>query len=529
MLASVVSLPEPAPAPVDARRPALCPVPLTLTAATGFIGSLCVLVGVTQAGSPFAVKAPGAWFFGLASGSSVGSTNARFLAIMVVYLGIVVMLGSWFETVRALRRHPDLPLKTLVVTLVAWGAPVVLMPPIFSRDVYSYAAQGDMVIHGINPYLHGPSSLGSGSFLDLVDPLWRHAPAPYGPGWERLSGWIVDLSRHDVLTAAAGFRIVALAGVALIALGIPALARSVGRSETVAFAVAVLNPLVLLVLLGGAHNDALMLGLLVAGCALARRNHVLAGLVMCALAAEVKVPALIGAAFIGWWWSRSEASWRQRLPRVAAAVVFTAGLMAAVSAVSGLGWHWLTGLSNPGVVVSWVDPATAVGLGLGHAASLLGYGGHSVALVQGARAAGLGLATVLSVALVLRSKRVGEVAALGWSLLLFVLLGPVVWPWYETWGFVFLAVAAERWTLRLVLFLSAAACFADLPSWRVLVGGNPLLVTLGWMCLAGAIVAYTTGRLVPSLSAQLASKSTGPSLPMGPDPRVGPARPEPST
>ena len=73
-----------------------------------------------------------------------------------------------------------------------------------------------------------------------------------------------------------------------------------------------LNPLVLLVLLGGAHNDALMLGLLVAGCAAARRNHILIGLVLCALAAEVKVPALIGAVFIGWWWSEGSAAWRQR-------------------------------------------------------------------------------------------------------------------------------------------------------------------------------------------------------------------------
>ncbi|HEX3842434.1 MAG TPA: polyprenol phosphomannose-dependent alpha 1,6 mannosyltransferase MptB [Acidimicrobiales bacterium] len=472
------------------------------------MGSLCVLVGVTQSGSPFAVKSPGAWFFGIASGpsSTAGSPNARFLAILLVYLGVVVMLGSWFETVRTLRRQPNLPMKGLVAMLVAWAAPVVFMPPIFSRDVYSYAAQGEMVNRGINPYVHGPSSLGRGSFLALVDPLWRHAPAPYGPGWERLSGWIAGLARHDVLTTVLGLRMVALVGVVLIALGIPALAASVGRSGTVAFALAVLNPLVLLVLLGGAHNDALMLGLLVAGCALARRNHLLAGLVLCALAAEVKVPALIGAAFIGWW-SRPEASWQERLPRVAAAVVFTVGVMTAVSAVSGLGWHWLTGLSNPGVVVSWIDPATAAGLLLGHGASLVGYGGHAVAFVQGSRAVGLGLAAVLSVGLVIRSKRFGEVEALGWSLLLFVLLGPVVWPWYETWGFVFLAVAAGRWTLRLVLFLSAAACFADVPSGQVLVGGNPVLVTLGWICLAAVIGAYTASRLLPSLSPLVARPS----------------------
>ncbi|HEX3459451.1 MAG TPA: polyprenol phosphomannose-dependent alpha 1,6 mannosyltransferase MptB, partial [Acidimicrobiales bacterium] len=221
-----------------------------------------MLVGVTQAGSPFAVKSPGAWFFGVASSpsSTAGSTNARFLAILLVYLGIVVMLGSWFETVRTLRRQPNLPMRSLVPMLVAWGTPIVLMPPIFSRDVYSYAAQGEMVNRGINPYVHGPSSLGSGPFLNLVDPLWRHAPAPYGPGWERLSGLIAGLARHDVLTTILGFRIVALVGVVLIALSTPVLARSVGRSGTVAFGLGALNPLVLLVLLGGAHNDALMLG-----------------------------------------------------------------------------------------------------------------------------------------------------------------------------------------------------------------------------------------------------------------------------
>ena len=43
-------------------------------------------------------------------------------------------------------------------------------------------------------------------YLDLVDPLWRHAPAPYGPAWERLSGWIVERSGHTSLATVVGFR-----------------------------------------------------------------------------------------------------------------------------------------------------------------------------------------------------------------------------------------------------------------------------------------------------------------------------------
>jgi alpha-1,6-mannosyltransferase len=490
--------------PTRAEDRTVAALTLRSSAVVGTIGSLCILFGVAQPGSPFVVKAAGAWFFGT-SGSSApagAGDTARFVGVMLVYAGLALMLGSWFELVRTLRRHPNVPPSKLVAILGAWAVPVLVMPPLFSRDVYSYAAQGQMVTRGINPYLHGPSALGNGPFLRLVDPLWRHAPAPYGPAWEHLSGWIVQLAGHDPRASVIGFRLAAVAGVGLMAWGVPALAASVGRDRSVALALGVLNPLVLLVLVGGAHNDALMLGLLVAGCALARRGHVLAGLLLCALAAEVKVPALIGAAFIGWWWSDRGSSWVRRLPRVAAAVALAAGAMAVISAVAGLGWRWLDGLSNPGVVVSWLDPATAVGLALGHLAGLVGYGGSTTGFVSSARWVGLALAAVLSVGLMVRWRRVGEVEALGFSLLAFVVLGPVVWPWYETWGFVFLAVVAEGWTLRLLLILSAAGCFADVPATRFLGAPDPLVTVVGWAVLLGAVGAYVWVRLAPSLARQ---------------------------
>lgn len=485
----------------------LRPVPLGVAGATGCIGSICVLAGVTQGGSPFASKLPDAWFFGTGNGAPGPGHNGTFLAIMAVYLGMGLMIGSWYEAVRTLRRNPATPVRAVVAVLAAWAFPVLVMPPLFSRDVYSYAAQGEMVSRGINPYAHGPTALGPDPYLRLVDPIWRNARAPYGPAWERLAGGIVQLARHDVIAAIVGFRFVALIGVVLIALGVPALARSVGRDPAAALALAVLNPLVLLVLLGGAHNDALMLGLLVAGCAAARRNHILIGLLLCVLAAEVKVPALIGALFIGWWWSEG-ATWRPRLARIAAAILTAVAVMAVIGLASGLGWRWIDGLSNPGVVVSWLDPVTAAGLSLSHVSGVLGFGGHSAAYVQAARAVGFALAALVSVGLVLRSARVGAMQALGWSLLVFVLLGPVVWPWYETWGFVFLAVIAEGWTLRLLLALSAVACFADLPSVRFFAATGPALAIVCWIALVGLIIAYGAVRLAPAIP--IAGRTWGP-------------------
>ncbi len=477
----------------------LRPIPLRTTAATGFIGAVCILIGVAQTGSPFASKLPDAWFFGLPNGASGVRQNGTFLGIMCVYLGVALLVGSWFEVVRTLRRHGGTSVRTVVSIIVAWSIPILVMPPLFSRDVYSYVAQGEMLSRGLNPYVEGPAALGGNASLRLVDPIWRTAHAPYGPAWERVAEGIVRLARHDVIAAVIGFRVVALVGIALIAWGVIVLARSVGHDASSALALAVLNPLVLLVLLGGAHNDALMLGLLVAGCAAARRNHYLIGLLLCALAAEVKIPALTGALFIGWWWSGESARWRPRLIRVAGALLITLALMTVIGLVSGLGWRWLDGLNNPGAVVSWVDPVTAVGLSLSHLSGALGFATHSATYVRAARATGLGVAAVISVGLVLRSARIGALQALGWSLLVFVALGPVIWPWYETWGFVFLAVIAEAWTLRLLLALSAIACFADLPGVRFYDTTGPALAIVGWTVLVGLVIAYAALRLVPSL------------------------------
>ena len=99
----------------------------------------------------------------------------------------------------------------------------------------------------------------------------------------------------------------------------------------------------------------------------------------------MKIPALIGVVLIGWWWSEAASSWPKRIPKMAIALLTAAGLTALLSALSGLGWRWLDGLSDPGVVVSWLDPATAVGLALSHLAGLLGGGPHPVAFVQVSR------------------------------------------------------------------------------------------------------------------------------------------------
>ncbi len=456
------------------------------------------MVGAAQPGSPFTVSGAGAWFFGGGSPAPV-TPDHRFVGVILVYLGIALLLGSWYEVFRPVRARPGTPVGPVAAILAAWSGPVLVGPVLFSGDVYSYVAQGQMVSMGINPYVHGPSALGRGSFLRLVDPQWRHSPAPYGPGWERLSGWIVTGAGHDGRLAVIGFRLVALFGVAVLALAVVALARTLRRDPAVALALAVLNPLVVLDLLGGSHNDALMLGLLAGGCALARRQRVVAGLALCTLAAEVKIPALIGVVFIGWWWAGTGAGGRRRFERLILALGSVAGAMVVIGAVAGLGWRWVNALSNPGAVVSWLDPVTALGRAGAHLAGVLGLGHHQAGFVDGARALGVTLAAVITIGLLLRPRRLSDLSALGWSLLAVVVLGPVVWPWYETWGLVFLAVEAEGWSVAFLFVVAALACVADMPRPGILVTGDPALVAGCWLALAALAALFLATRVVVPL------------------------------
>ena len=88
------------------------------------------------------------------------------------------------------------------------------------------------------------------------------------------------------------------------------------------------------------------------------------------------------------------------------------------------------------------------------------------------RAIGLLGAAAIAVYCLRHRERIGMLGALGGTMMAFVLLGPVVQPWYLTWGIIIVApVVTGRW-LYAVLGLSAVAPFIGLT------GGSDLLSEL---------------------------------------------------
>ncbi len=490
----------------------------------GFFASTAIFLGASQPNSPFTLKSvPGAWWFGIpvppASGIAPPPGQGLFLGVVAVYAGILLMLRAWYDVVTLCLRIRNIPYLALLPVFVAWVLPLLVVAPLFSRDAYSYIAQGQQMADHLNPYIYGPKVLGvSTQFTRLTDPLWQQVTSPYGPMFLTLAGWVVHLSGPSPLVAVEGMRGLALLGTLLFSFSVPAIARSFHRDEATAFALAALNPLILLHLVAGAHNDALMLGLLALGYALHRRGYHVVGILFCAFAALVKVPAILGAAYIGWEWLGAGATNRERVRPLLKAGAIAIAVMVVLSEALGLGWGWISGLSNPDSVRSWLDPATGLALLLGKLISVIGLGNHTHILLTLCRGSALLLAFAIGIWLLWNAERVGTLRALGFTLLAFVVLSPVVQPWYAAWGFVMLAPIARRRMRRVLMFCSGVACFLQLPGGSVLVNeitiANPILVAVACFVLVGLAAVLVAPRF-RHRGHELSRANDGPSGPRG--------------
>jgi alpha-1,6-mannosyltransferase len=490
------------------RRPALL----------GFIAIVSICLGASLTGSPFKTEFAGTWFFGEPPANNPGDTFMLLPGVVAVYGGMILFIRVWFGLVQGLRQRPGAPIKALAGMLALWIVPLLMVAPLFSKDVFSYAAQGEMMSHHINPYKYGPGTIGSGPYTAGVGNLWLNTPAPYGPFFLMLAGWSASLSGHHALVTVLFLRLMSVAGVALIAYCIPKLARAYGRDPGKAFAVALLNPLTLLALIGGAHNDAIMVGLLLAGITAAKQRHPVVGIVLCTLAAAIKVPAAIGIVYVAWDWAGPEVAPRQRIRALAKGGLIAVLVMAVLSFVSGLGWGWIANLGTPDAVRSWMAPATAVGLIISGALHVLHIGVGLGGVLTVTRLLGLLAATAIAGYYLLHKEAVGLLTALGVTALAFVLLGPVVQPWYLTWGIILMAPVVVGRMRVLVLGLSIVAPFIGLTGGasllKQLVATNPEAMVVAVIVLWG-VVMVPLGRWTTSWRIDRTRLGTGAPVPTG--------------
>jgi hypothetical protein len=321
-------------------------------------------------------------------------------------------------------------------TVVVLGAPLLVLAvavaPHGSHDLWSYAMYGRMVSHyHASPYRHIPAEYPLDPLRHLVS--WTHTKSVYGPVFTALSTVLMTAAGASTLLARLAFQ--GTAALALVAIVAMLWRRDV---SPVGLALLVLNPVVIIGIVNGGHNDLLVGGLALAAVfRLQQQRPVVAGALL-ATAGLIKVSALLAAAAaLVWAWRRWERRAVVAMAATMAAMVVgayaAAGGLVAVVPLTSAASRW----SHASVwqLVSKVAPQLAL---------------SSVPFLVIA-------AVVLAVA---RRWRVDPSPSLvmGAALLAYLLAAPYVMPWYLGWALPLLAI---RWdsVLARVAFLYAALLF----------------------------------------------------------------------
>ena len=407
------------------------------------------------------------------------------VSLTMTTTGAVMMALAWLMLGRFALGGRRMSRSQLDHTLLLWMVPLLIAPPMYSKDVYSYLAQSQIARIGLDPYKVGPApGLGLDHVFTLSVPsLWRETPAPYGPLFLWIGRGISALTGENIVAAVLCHRLVVLIGVGLIVWATPRLARRCGVAEVTALWLGAANPLLLMHLVAGIHNEALMLGLMLTGTEIALRGidgipgrsgaqtgplvprrlrlprgrdewaewvppaQVLAGAVLITMSSQVKLPGLLALGFTAMALARRWGGGVKAFFSASALMLSVSlAVMAFIGWISGLGFGWLFTLGTANVVRSWMSPPTLLALATGQVGILLGLGDHTTAVLSLTRAMGVLIITITVTWLliaVLRG-RLHPVGGLGVALGATVLLFPVVQPWYLLWAIIPLAAWATR-------------------------------------------------------------------------------------
>ncbi len=364
---------------------------------------------------------------------AVGLDRVHGSALAAVGVVAVGLAAAAFLLVLREAWSGTLSVRTVVVLAVAYHVVVLLLPLLFSRDVYSYAAYGRIAaVYHQNPYVATPADFPADALAPYVGPRWADTPAVYGPLWTQLSAVVVRVA-ETVGAQIVAFRALAVAASLGTLAVVAALTRRL-RPERTAFALAAfgLNPVVLFQSVGSGHNDLLVaLSVAAALLLLATRRPLLATAAL-ALGALVKatagVPLLLLVVV-----AIARAPRGERL-RVGASHVAVAGAVALAFAAPFLqttdpSLGMLELASHEG----WLAPSRLF------RRALDAVSGDALGVLARVVFPALLLAALFLIgrSLVRRAAAIGPVgegAGWGWGLLCLMLLGPVLLPWYVTWA-----------------------------------------------------------------------------------------------
>ena len=372
-------------------------------------------------------------------GLDVGITNGSFQTLMLI------MSASYLLVLLAAR---ELHVRGLVAAILAANLILLLGPPLISQDVFGYLSFARLgALHGLDPYTHVAAEVPTDPVFGFVG--WPFLHSPYGPLFTIASYATAPLGIAGGLWA---FKAVAVASslgaVALIARA----AGRLGQSPRWAAAFVGLNPVLLVLAAGGAHNDTLIIMLLAAALALTAgaNPRFRAAAVALATGVAIKITAGLVLPFL----VLAPRSARERMGIVGTAALSLVALVAL--GLIGFGTHALDFLDAVGeqqqLVATHSVPAET--------ARLVGLSGTPTWWRHLFVAAFL---VVLVGALWRTARGANWRIAAGWTTLALLLSTAWLLPWYATWVLPLAAVSGDRRLRTATLVFCAYAVLIHLP------------------------------------------------------------------
>jgi len=342
---------------------------------------------------------------------------------------------------------PRIDARLLWAAIVVLVATFAALPVLLSHDVYSYVDYARLgAVHDLDPYVHPPAAVPTDPAFAEVE--WVDTTSAYGP--------LFTLATYPLALLPVGGAVLALK--LLAALSVLALAAIVGRIAAIrgvhptrAAAFVALNPLVLVHVVGGAHNDGLTMALAMLGVAAVLVARELSGGVLLVAAIAVKSSAALLAPFA--LLATLRPTGRIRPNRGRSRPVGRLALGAAGAAAVGgtaawfaFGWDWLGAFDlageNQGRTSHMSIPITTARLtGLDPGAT---------------RIAAASLYAALVLYLFAWTWRNGDwIRAAAWATLGILLATSWLLPWYLIWLLPLAAISRDRPLQLLTLALTA--------------------------------------------------------------------------
>lgn len=431
------------------------------TALIGFASALLIMVCSTARSWPFPTLTAEPWIFQFTPGNDA----IKWLMFVGFVAGVAGLCWAWVRAIKHANRD-EISVRRTWAMFVLWAIPIAVSVPLFSGDVYVYYVDGEAYIRGFNIYENGVAAMGPDAMVHMVHPLWQETRTMYGPLFMRFGQGIAWLANGNVIAGVIMMRVAVIASVVLLGAAAVKLAKVFGRKPAEALAFALLNPLVLMHFVGGSHNDAIMVGLMAAGFAVGIKAKSIPmrfiALLLCAVAASIKLPAFAAVLVLGWIWGGAVVeTWGRRV--IGGVITGVSGivLFQLITMSTGLGWGWVNALDVPGLAHPMVAPANALAFAVG------GVFGVPLGVNEVTRLLFNAGSVVLAVFFVLRLGKHATpqqvMRATGWALFALGWMGPSVYAWYMGWGLALLAITGALKMQKALITAVIVLSFTILP------------------------------------------------------------------